>query len=530
MTTSHQVWFQDPLQVLESQLANPSFNNKIDYAPKKVTKGGKRQYKNLMSGKWAWAQADAIAQDPDCHGVMFAPVILGSDKTTVSVATGQNNFYPLCTAYPEDLDDGSKAQHRSHQHTNTLLQGCLLAELWDVYGIVSDLVVCNADILVMPQHIKLDILPQPFTKSFPCANIHELLVPDLLHQIIKGTFKDHIVDWVMLYIKTTYMKQRADKILADIDRRIALVPPFPGLHHFSKGHGFKQWTGSDSKGLMKVYLPAIAGHVPDQMVQAVVALIKFCYLVCHNIIDDNTISAIEEALLRFHTHHEIFRKVGVRPNGFLLPCQHSLKHYVHFIKLFGAPNGLCSSITENKHIKVVKQPYRCSNKYKPLGQMLLTNQCLNKLAAARVNFTALGMLEGAGLPDFLLDGNPGPPPPPPLLMPPLAMPNDNEQQEMGAVDDPKSQVEIMLAKCYVRKVPKDIYNLARHLNLPWLPELTQRYLHDIIHPDTPMPGTQVTTAHLPHISGMTRIYMSAAFMQRTHADDLPGFTGLNVAH
>ena len=29
------------------------------------------------------------------HGAMFAPVILGSDKTTVSVATGQNDFYPL---------------------------------------------------------------------------------------------------------------------------------------------------------------------------------------------------------------------------------------------------------------------------------------------------------------------------------------------------------------------------------------------------------------------------------------------------
>jgi Plavaka transposase len=26
---------------------------------------------------------------------MFAPVILGSDKTTVSVATGNNEYYPL---------------------------------------------------------------------------------------------------------------------------------------------------------------------------------------------------------------------------------------------------------------------------------------------------------------------------------------------------------------------------------------------------------------------------------------------------
>ena len=29
------------------------------------------------------------------HGAMFALVVLGSDKMTVSVATGQNNFYPL---------------------------------------------------------------------------------------------------------------------------------------------------------------------------------------------------------------------------------------------------------------------------------------------------------------------------------------------------------------------------------------------------------------------------------------------------
>ncbi len=26
---------------------------------------------------------------------MFCPLILGSDKTTVSVATGQNDYYPL---------------------------------------------------------------------------------------------------------------------------------------------------------------------------------------------------------------------------------------------------------------------------------------------------------------------------------------------------------------------------------------------------------------------------------------------------
>ena len=29
------------------------------------------------------------------HGAMFVPIILGSDKTTVSVATGNNKYWPV---------------------------------------------------------------------------------------------------------------------------------------------------------------------------------------------------------------------------------------------------------------------------------------------------------------------------------------------------------------------------------------------------------------------------------------------------
>jgi hypothetical protein len=36
-----------------------------------------------------------IAKDPATHGAMLVPIILGSDKTTVSVMTGNNKYYPL---------------------------------------------------------------------------------------------------------------------------------------------------------------------------------------------------------------------------------------------------------------------------------------------------------------------------------------------------------------------------------------------------------------------------------------------------
>jgi hypothetical protein len=51
-------------------------------------------------------------------------------------------------------------------------------------------------------------------------------------------------------------------------------------------------------------------------------------------------------------------------------------------------------MTEAKHIKAVKEPWRRSSRYEPLGQMLLTNQRQDKLVAARVDFTSRGMLEG----------------------------------------------------------------------------------------------------------------------------------------
>ena len=62
-------------------------------------------------------------------------------------------------------------------------------------------------------------LSQPFTNDFPRADIHELLSPDLLHQVIKGTFKDHLVTWVWEYLVLAHGEARANEIMDDIDRR-----------------------------------------------------------------------------------------------------------------------------------------------------------------------------------------------------------------------------------------------------------------------------------------------------------------------
>ncbi|KAF9228067.1 hypothetical protein BS17DRAFT_792961 [Gyrodon lividus] len=61
--------------------------------------------------------------------------------------------------------------------------------------------------------------PKPFTNDFPHADIHELLAPNILHQLVKGTFKDHLVEWVGKYLDHHYGKSCVKEVLADIDRQ-----------------------------------------------------------------------------------------------------------------------------------------------------------------------------------------------------------------------------------------------------------------------------------------------------------------------
>jgi len=179
---------------------------------------------------------------------------------------------------------------------------------------------------------------------------------------------------------------------------IAAIPLYPNLQRFPQGRRFKQWTGDDSKALMKVYLPAIEGHIPSGMVHAISAFLDFCYLACRNSLNESALDSLNRALERFHHHRHIFQEMGVREDGtkgFSLPRQHSMTHYCYLIQEFGVPNGLCSSITKSKHIKAVKKPWWRSNRFQALGQMLITNQHLDKLAAARVDFESRRMLKGS---------------------------------------------------------------------------------------------------------------------------------------
>ncbi|EGO01102.1 hypothetical protein SERLA73DRAFT_159632 [Serpula lacrymans var. lacrymans S7.3] len=325
MKQEFDVWFRSPRAIIQNMLSNRDFCGETNFMPyRKFSKKGEREYKDFMSGEWAWKQADKISVDPTTHGSSFVPVILGSDKTTVSVATGQNEYYPVyisignihnnvrrahrnavallgflaipkslfystifffaytkantfsaekkyandvefckfrrqllhtslacilqdlkpgmlvpevlrcadmhfrcviygigpyiadypeqallacivqgwcprCIAWPNNLD--GEGGRRSEDHTEVLANFLSPVVLWDQYGIVSDIV--------------------PFTHDFPRADIHEILAPDLLHQVIKA-------------------RSGLTRFRMTLTDGLQQFPRFLAFDVFPQGRGFKQ--------------------------------------------------------------------------------------------------------------------------------------------------------------------------------------------------------------------------------------------------------------------------------------------------
>ena len=105
-----------------------------------------------------------------------------------------------CTANPKKYE--VYAVHCTMDHTETLHSLLGTNPLWDKFRIDIDIIVSVATcvlLLATSAWFPL-ILSQPFTTNFLHANIYQIISPDLLHQVIKGIFKDHLVDWVGWYL------------------------------------------------------------------------------------------------------------------------------------------------------------------------------------------------------------------------------------------------------------------------------------------------------------------------------------------
>ncbi|KIM51406.1 hypothetical protein SCLCIDRAFT_86120, partial [Scleroderma citrinum Foug A] len=54
-----------------------------------------------------------VTEDEATYGAMFVPIILGSDKTTVSISTGQNDYWPVYLSIGNVHNNVHQAHHNA---------------------------------------------------------------------------------------------------------------------------------------------------------------------------------------------------------------------------------------------------------------------------------------------------------------------------------------------------------------------------------------------------------------------------------
>ncbi|KAJ7690245.1 hypothetical protein B0H17DRAFT_1201811 [Mycena rosella] len=244
------------------------------------------------------------------------------------VACCKENRCPLCTVDPNDR--GDHLPHDKRDQVETLF------------------------FMARQQHGEKDTV-------FETEGMRAAFTPDLLHQLHKGVFKDHLVKWCTEIIGKL-----------EIDKRFREMPDHPGLRHFQNGiSSVSQWTGTEHKEMEKVFLGLVAAGAHPELIKAVRAVMDFARLASLQSHTSLTLLALHAALDDFHAHKKIFIELGGRKEHFNIPKIHSLEHYEASIRLFGSADGFNTESPERLHIDYAKNAYRASNRKDYIIQMTL---------------------------------------------------------------------------------------------------------------------------------------------------------------
>ncbi|KAJ7472206.1 hypothetical protein FB451DRAFT_1559329 [Mycena latifolia] len=260
----------------------------------------------------------------------------------------------------------------------------------------------------------------------PHCNIFECFTPDLLHQLHKGVFNKHIVDWSRESLDDSDATNTEE-----IDFRFRAMPSHPSLRHFNFGISLvSQWTGNELKNMEKIFLGVLNGAADPKVILAVRGVLDFIYYAHFETHTDASLAKLDEAWKLFHANKDIFVTKGVREH-FNIPKIHSMKHYVDMIRALGTADGYNTELSERLHIDCAKLGYAASSKKEYINQMtrwLMRREAIDRFAS---------YLQWA-IPGYLVDLNDAPPDEAPEVNTGAGGDSDDDEPDEEVTDSPSS--------------------------------------------------------------------------------------------
>ncbi|KAG0692373.1 hypothetical protein DFH29DRAFT_985800 [Suillus ampliporus] len=355
-TEDLELWMRDPVECIHELMANPEFNHMVSYVPERVfsdAEGKTRWFDEMWTGDWWWEMQGRLPQgaivapfwgDQEvwpvylslrnisknlecfmrdmwslehyrlfhyCMLLVLEPLVrVGAEGVDVTCPDHQvRHLYPIIAAYIADFPE----QCLVACCMKNRCPKCVKSPMCDQDSTVKNLRLhCDGEIGKdqFEGELGLRVIYSPFWATLPHNDIFSCITPDILHQLHKGVFKDHIC----------------------------------------------------------VFLGVIAVAVENKVLTAVRGVLDFVYYAQYRTHMDDTLAHMHAALTSFHANKDIFVDLGVCEH-FNIPKIHSMIHYIDAIRFLSSADSVNTELPEQLHIDFTTQAYCASNQRDYIIQM-----------------------------------------------------------------------------------------------------------------------------------------------------------------
>ncbi|KAF8760050.1 Zn-finger protein [Rhizoctonia solani] len=278
---------RNALDLLRELFSNKAFDSHFVYAPARYwTTGRKKErvFVDMRSGNWWWREQEKLMKAGK-RNATIAAVILSSDETNLSVMSGGQTAYPVyITVANIDKDWRRKPSKRT-----TLLLGYLPTDSFEDVENDNERRRLKAE-TGPPLH---GVMLAPLKEAMEDGV--EMWCPDGRCRLVFSEIAAYLADW----------PEKGEETWIPPSTRATARKLLMHYKPTSTTGVVKQWTGKESKEMLRQILPAVLGDLRPDEAQMIRSLVDFIFRAHMSSMTETDLGHLEHELDTFHQFKEV---------------------------------------------------------------------------------------------------------------------------------------------------------------------------------------------------------------------------------